>query len=317
VRVGELVIAIGNPFGLETSLSLGVVSARNRDVNQGRYDDFIQTDAAINRGNSGGPLFNLDGDVIGVNSAILSPTGASVGIGFAIPANLARSVVQQLLTFGETRRGWLGVGIQAVTIDLARTVGLPRPSGALVHRVDAGGPADLAGIEPGDLILTFDGRQVPDERWLSRTVADTAAGKRVFVELLRNKTPMTIEVTISRLAEPGDRPTSRAPEGSDGQATTSIMGLTVASLSDGLRRRYGIPADTVGVVVLGVEPTSDAYGKISVGDVIAEVSWRPVGNTDDFASLVRAAVEAGGQVLMLVHQNGEPVFHALMPFQKQ
>ncbi|MEC7266675.1 MAG: Do family serine endopeptidase, partial [Pseudomonadota bacterium] len=201
-RVGDWVIAIGNPFGLGGSLSAGVISAINRDINAGPYDSFIQTDAAINRGNSGGPLFNLDGEVIGVNSAIISPSGGSVGIGFSIPADLASSVIAQLRKFGETRRGWLGVRIQAVTDDLAESLGLDKPRGALVSEVSEDGPAKKGGIRVGDVIVRFNGTDVPQMRDLPRIVADTEISKKVKVEVIRRGKSKTLTIVTGRLEEP-------------------------------------------------------------------------------------------------------------------
>ncbi|HBU98685.1 S1C family serine protease, partial [Thalassospira lucentensis] len=200
-RIGDWAMAIGNPFGLGGTVTAGIVSARNRNINQGPYDDFIQTDASINRGNSGGPLFNLEGDVIGINSAIYSPSGGSVGIGFAIPSAIAQSVVDQLKEYGRTRRGWLGVHIQTVTDDIADSVGLDESTGAMVAGVSDEGPAKEAGIKQGDVILTFDGKEVESMRRLPRIVADTKIGKDVDVVIWRDGKKQTVQVELGELEE--------------------------------------------------------------------------------------------------------------------
>ncbi|MEL6481195.1 MAG: Do family serine endopeptidase, partial [Pseudomonadota bacterium] len=200
-RVGDWVLAIGNPFGLGGSVSAGIISARDRNINAGPYDDFIQTDAAINRGNSGGPLFNLDGEVIGVNTAIISPTGGSIGIGFAVPSAIAENVVAQLQEFGQTKRGWLGVRIQTVNDELAEALGLDRPQGALVADVTSEGPAEEGGIEAGDVILKFDGKDISEMRDLPRIVAETAVGSTVRVVVFRKGKTQSVKVTLGLLEE--------------------------------------------------------------------------------------------------------------------
>ena len=201
LRLGEWVIAIGNPFSLGGTVTAGIVSARNRDINSGPYDNYIQTDAAINRGNSGGPLFNLDGEVIGINTAIISPSGGSIGIGFAVPSDTAVDVIDQLRQYGEVRRGWLGVRIQQVTDDIAESLNISPPRGALVAGIDDKGPAKPAGIEPGDVIVTFDGHDVKEMHDLPRIVADTPVGKTVDVVVIRKGKEETHKVTVGRLAD--------------------------------------------------------------------------------------------------------------------
>lgn len=201
LRVGDWVMAIGNPFGLGGSVTAGIVSALNRDIHAGNYDDFIQTDAAINRGNSGGPLFNLDGEVVGVNSAIISPSGASVGIGFAVPASTAQPIVEQLLKYGETRRGWIGVRIQTVTPDIAESVGLGPVRGALIAGLTEGGPAAAGGLEPGDVVLAFDGHPISTMRDLPRMVAGTEIGSTVELQIFRDGETLTRRVDIARLED--------------------------------------------------------------------------------------------------------------------
>jgi len=264
---GDWVLAIGNPFGLGGSLSVGIISARNRDIQSGRYDDFIQTDAAINRGNSGGPLFNMDGEVIGVNSAILSPSGGSVGIGFAIPSNLVRQVADQLLKYGHTRRGWLGVSVRSITREVAQTFGLDKATGALVVSVTSGGPAQKAGLEVGDLITRFDDDVIADSRNLTRIAADSEIGRKVKVHYIRGKKARVTNVTIGRLQEDDDeqvdtRPSTTTP--TSGQ----VMGMSLSVLDSTLRRRYNIRSDVAGLVVTDIAVGSDAASKIRVGVVV-------------------------------------------------
>lgn len=311
-RVGDWVIAIGNPFGLGGSLTAGVISARGREIG-GRYDDYIQTDVAINRGNSGGPLFNLDGDVVAVNTAIYSPTGASVGISFSIPSNLARHIVDQLLEYGETRRGWLGVSVQPVTSGMAPALGLTAPRGAIISRVEENGPAAEAGIETGDLILRFDGREVPDSRSLPRMVAETEVGRQVVIALRRRGENMTLRATVERLVEAGapaapTRRTSPAPQ----QTSEAILGLTLAPLDEASRRRYRVHPDASGVLVTAVDPESDAAGKVRPGDVIEEVAWSPVASITEVRNVVDAA-SGSGEILLVLNRNGQFVLQSVRP----
>lgn len=316
-RVGDWVIAIGNPFGLGGSLTAGVISARGREIG-GRYDDYLQTDVAINRGNSGGPLFDMDGRVVGVNTAIFSPTGASVGISFSIPSNIAAPVVRQLSQFGETRRGWLGVNVQAVTADTAEALGLSSPRGAIVSRVDPDGPAYAAGIERGDLILAFDGEIVPDDRRLPRMVADTPIGSRVSIDVLRRGEPLSLEVEVARLDEP-DAVTPR-PVGADADtpgvtpSSRTLFGLTLAPITDALRRTHRLHPDARGLVVTAVEAGSDAAGKVRVGDVVEEIAWTAVANVDEARQIARtAAGETGRPVLFSLNRQGQFVLQSLRP----
>jgi serine protease Do len=316
-RVGDWVIAIGNPFGLGGSLTAGVISARGREIG-GRYDDYLQTDVAINRGNSGGPLFNMDGQVVGVNTAIFSPTGASVGISFSIPSNIAAPIVRQLAEFGETRRGWLGVNVQAVTADTAEALGLNSPRGAIVSRVDPDGPAYAAGMERGDLILAFNGELVPDDRRLPRMVADTAIGSRVSVDILRRGEPLTLEVEVQRLDEPDAAPPR--PVGSDTDtpgimpSSRTVFGLTLAPVTDALRRTHRLHPDARGLVVTAVEPGSDAAGKVRVGDVVEEIAWTQVSTVDEARQIARAAAgETGRPVLFSLNRQGQFILQSLRP----
>jgi len=298
--VGDWVVAIGNPFGLGGSLSAGIVSARNRDIRSGPYDNFIQTDAAINQGNSGGPLFNMDGEVVGINTAIISQSGGSLGIGFSIPINLAKPVIEQLIEFGETRRGWLGVEIQDVSEDIAAGLGRPDTAGALVSRVVQGSPSDGV-IEEGDLILEFDGKPITKMRDLPRIVAETEVGKSVAVEVLRKGKDTILEVTLGRLEqvdpfmEVGDLPPEEVPVN-----TGSLLGLSVADFDDGWRERFGIPADIDGAVVSEVEVGSDAEDKgLRIGHTILEVNQQVVYSAVDVKNIVGTAAEAGREVILL------------------
>lgn len=307
-RVGDWVMAIGNPFGLGGSVSVGIVSARNRDINAGPYDNFIQTDAAINKGNSGGPLFDMYGDVIGINTAIVSPNGGSIGIGFAVPAKTAAAVVDQLKEFGETRRGWLGVRIQAVSDDIAESLGLKEPKGALVAGITEKGPADAAGIQAGDVIVRFDGRDVPNVRELPRMVADTPISKEVDVVVLRKGKEVALKVKLGRLEE-GEKLAGLEKSGKGdapvAASATKIAGLTLAPLDQASRARFKIK-DTVakGVVITEVDPASGAAEKrIVAGDVILEIGQEAVGSVDDVAKRL-GAIKAGGQRRALILLSG-------------
>jgi len=303
MRVGDWVMAIGNPFGLGGSVTVGIISATKRDINAGPYDDFIQTDAAINRGNSGGPLFNMEGEVIGVNTAIISPTGGSIGIGFAVPSNTATKVLSQLKEYGETRRGWLGVHVQSVTEEIAEGLGLVEPMGALVASVAPDGPAAAAGIEAGDVILDFDGQEINSMRDLPRAVVGTAIDKDVPVKLLRGGKTLNVTVKIGRLPEDEAEEEDEieetlpvAPEGED------LLGLTIAPLTDDLREKYAISDKIEGVVITDVEPDSPAARKnVKAGDVIVEVTQEEVHQPHDVIDRLRAVKRSGrGRVLLLL-----------------
>src|SRR5688572_23350518 len=254
-RVGDWVIAIGNPFGQMGTVTAGIVSARNRGIG-GDYDDFIQTDAAINRGNSGGPLFNMNGEVVGVNTAIYSPTGGSIGIGFAIPSNDVRLIIAQLQKTGTVTRGMIGINFQRITEEIAASMNLNSLAGALVSRVTAGGPAARAGIQNGDVILSFDGRQV-DDRTLPRIVANTAVGKTAPVEFLRRGQKRTVNITVARLAEDNDQGTNYRP-GPPPPRQTTTLGVSLEEVTAGHRARYRIAEDVMGVVVTAVDPLGPA-----------------------------------------------------------
>lgn len=314
-RVGDWVVAIGNPFGFGGSLTAGVISARGRDIG-GRYDDFLQTDVAINQGNSGGPLFNLEGEVIGVNTAIFSPTGASVGISFSIPSAVAAPVVGQLVEFGETRRGWLGVNVQTVTPDMAEAMGLSAPRGAVVTRIDEDGPAAGTPLEAGDVILAFDGRAVADDRALPRIVAETEPGRTANVEVLRRGESVSFDVEVGRLEEDtGPRaPAGAGPgegTGTGAGVSDSLFGLTLAPLTDAHRRRYRVHPDADGLVVTAVDPASDAAGKVREGDVVEEIAWTRVESLDQAISLADSAGADGTPVLFSLNRQGQYVLQTL------
>src|SRR6476646_329328 len=284
LRLGEWVIAIGNPFSLGGSVTAGIVSARNRDINSGPYDNYIQTDAAINRGNSGGPLFNLDGDVIGVNTAIISPSGGSIGIGFAVPSKVVLAVTSQLQQFGEIHRGWLGVKIQQVTDEIAESLNLKPVRGALVAGIDDKGPAKPAGIEAGDVIVKFDGKEIKEMRDLPRIVADTPVGKQTPVVVIRKGKEETKTVTLGRL-EDGEKLAAADPKDggtTDKPVVKKTLGLELANMSDDLRKRYKIKDTVKGVIITGVDANSSAADKrLTPGDVIVEIAQETVANTGD------------------------------------
>lgn len=310
-RVGDWVIAIGNPFGLGGSVTAGIISARQRDINSGPYDAFIQTDAAINKGNSGGPLINLDGEVIGINTAIYSPSGGSVGIGFAVPTSIAKNVIEQLRDFGETRRGWLGVHIQTVTDEIAQSLDLEEPKGALVANVTEDGPAEKGGIRAGDIILEFDGKPVDKMRSLPRLVAETPVGKNTNVLVWRKGKEQTLTVSLGRLEAQEARTANKSPgSGKPGSAAVDELGVGLASLDDELRLKYEIPAEIDGVLITSVEPNGNAAEKqLKEGDVIVEVNQDPVSTPGNIAAKIATAVEAGKEsVLLLVNSRGDRRF---------
>src|SRR5680860_201694 len=315
MRVGDWVMAIGNPFGLGGSVTVGIISATKRDINAGPYDDFLQTDAAINRGNSGGPLFNMEGEVVGVNTAIISPTGGSIGIGFAVPSNSAIKVLDQLKQYGETRRGWLGVHVQNVTDEIAESLGLAAPVGALVAQVSPDGPAANAGIKPSDVIVRFDGQAIENMCDLPRAVVSAPIGKDVSVELLRGGESLDITVKIGRLPEDEDEEANAEadPEAATGEEggedqemiepeREDLLGLSIAPLTEALRSKYGIGAGVEGVIITDVEPNSPAAQKhVKPGDVIVEVTQEEVRQPQDVVARLLAVKRSGrGRVLLLL-----------------
>ncbi|MCA1491706.1 Do family serine endopeptidase [Sinorhizobium alkalisoli] len=319
IRIGDWVMVVGNPFGLGVSVSVGVVSARGRNINAGPYDNFIQTDAAINRGNSGGPLFNMQGEVIGINTAILSQTGMSVGIGFAVPAELAVNVVNQLKEFGETRRGWLGVRIQPVSDDIAESLKMERPHGALVSGIIEGGPIAHGEIKAGDIITRFDGADIAETRDLIRAVGESAVGKAVDVVIIREGKEQTVRITLGRL-EDGEQlakavtvPEGQGTEPQDPQAaplpaSDAVLGMKLAVLDEDRRKAFGIAETIEGVVVTEVRPNSPAAERrLEPGDVIVEVGQEAMATPEDVTARVEALKADGRRnaLLMIANKSGE------------
>ena len=319
-RVGDWVLAIGNPFGLGGTVTAGILSARQRDINSGPYDDFLQTDASINRGNSGGPMFNMDGQVIGINTAIYSPSGGSIGIGFAIPSSLAKSIVAELITESDhtVHRGWLGVRIQAVTDEIAESLGLDKPRGALVASVNDKGPAQVGGIEPGDIVLTFDGKPVDDMRHLPRLVAETQVDKTVAVTVWRKRKEVKLQVKVGRLTEtetasatePG-KPKDVPLKDEGGIVTT--LGLTLSNITPALKEKFSLADDAKGVVVVEVGKDSTAAEKgLKPGDLIMEAAQEEIKSTTQVTTKIDAAKKSGRKsILLLVQRQGDLRFVAL------
>jgi len=320
LRIGDWVMAIGNPFGFGGTVTVGIVSALERDINSGPYDKFIQTDASINRGNSGGPLFNLDGEVVGINTAIISPTGGSIGIGFAVPTEIAVPVLDQLRQYGETRRGWLGVRIQEVTDEIAESLGMDAARGALIAGITEGGPAADAGIQPGDVVVEFDGREVPTMRDLPGIVADTPVGKDVKITVLRKGQELEVAATLGRLEEDeqlvagksGSKNEAMPEEETD--ASVMALGLTLQPLTADARAEYGIPDETQGVLVSEVEPGSAAdENQIQAGDVIVEVGQEAVTAPEEVSARLAELSRQDRQsaLLLIASPNGDLRFVAL------
>ena len=315
VKVGNWAMAIGNPFGLVNTVTVGIVSARARDINAGPFDDFIQTDASINRGNSGGPLFNLNGQVIGVNTAIYSPSGGSVGIGFAIPSALAENIVEQLEEHGRTIRGWLGVRIQTVTEDLASTLGLDRPYGALVASVIPNSPAEKAGIKAGDVILDFNGSEVSEMRKLPRLVAETKVNSRSNVTIWRNERKKSLKVVIAEMKE--EEKEVKESKNNNGADTLKSdyfeqLGITLSSITQDVRMRQNIPENVSGLLVTKVEQNTDAEIKgIRPGDIVQEINQVSVNEINAFRKILNSLKGSKKGVLLLVNRQGNINFVAL------
>ena len=320
-KVGEWVLAIGSPFTLTGTVSAGIISARNRDIHVGRYDDFIQTDASINKGNSGGPLFNMKGEVIGINTLIYSPSGGSIGLGFATPSSEVRPVIAQLIQYGKAKRGWLGVSIQSVDQDIADSLGLKNASGALVSSVKPKSPAANGGIQANDVILTFDGKEVPDSKRLPRIVAETAVDRDVEVKLWRDGKEVAKTVRIGEMPdqqmvataeEPGaDKDGKAAPKGTD----VGQLGLSLAQITPEARQRYQLGDDVSGVLVTSVKPDSPAADKQLIpGDVLVEVNQQEVKSPKDVVDKVEQARKANKKsVLLLVQRQGSEVGFVALP----
>lgn len=322
LRVGDWIVAIGNPFGLGGTVTAGIVSAQQRDIQSGPYDDFIQTDASINRGNSGGPMFNLKGEVIGINTAIFSPSGGSVGIGFAIPSDLAKPIIDQLIKYGKTRRGWLGVRIQVVTDDIAESFGLKDAHGALIASVTPTGPAEKAGIKPGDIVLKLNGRDIKEMRELPRIVAESEIDSEATLEYWRDGKMNTTKIRIGELEKAEDdgllgKDGESEEDGStnpDGKSTSiEAVGLLVAALSAQDRQTYNIGDDVNGVLVVETTPSSEAAEKgLTAGDVIVEINQQSVTSAATAKDIIDKASKAGrNSVLLLVNREGDVRFVAL------
>ena len=310
-RVGDWVMAMGNPLGQGFSVSAGIISARNRSLS-GTYDDYIQTDAAINRGNSGGPLFNMDGEVIGVNTAILSPNGGSIGIGFSMASNVVSGVVDQLQEFGETRRGWLGVRIQDVTDDMAEAMDLAATNGAMVTDLPAG-PAEDAGIEPGDIIVGFDGRHVEDVRDLVNQVGAAPVGKTVEVDVIRNGELITLDVVLGRREDAEGSFDEPAAQEEPEEQSSEILGVTLFEITDEFREESGLPSSVEGLFVADVDQASEAFDKgLRPGSVIEKAGRVSIFTIEDFEAQISAAKADGRKsILLLVRDSGSPRFLAL------
>ncbi|MBB4198552.1 serine protease [Rhodoblastus sphagnicola] len=309
-RVGDWVIAVGNPFALGGSVTAGIISAKNRDIDSGPYDSFIQTDAAINKGNSGGPLFNMAGEVVGINTAILSPTGGSIGIGFATPAATAQPVIEQLLKFGETRRGWLGVRIQKVDDGIAESLGLGKPRGALISGLDDKGPSAKAGFKPGDVIVAFDGKPVPDAHELPKIVAQAPVGKEVEIVVVREGREVARKVTLGRLDERNAKlAKAEEPKPAPPLTTASVkmFGLELAPLDEAARGKFQIK-DGVKVGALIVKVDSDtpaAEQKLTPGEIVTEINRTPVTRPEDVEAQVKALKADKKKTALLLVANGQ------------
>ena len=307
-RVGDWVIAIGNPFGLGGTVTSGIISARNRDINLTRYDDFIQTDASINQGNSGGPLFNLKGEVVGINTAIIAPGQAgSIGIGFAIPANAASNVVDQLINFGETRRGWLGVRIQKVTKEIAEAVKLKKPEGALVASVGEKSPADKAGVKAGDIILEFDGKKIDIMRTLPKVVASTKVGKDVQLKIWRNKKLITKKLTLGRLESSQEFKTKNPKIKKIKEIEIESLKITVRDLNQEDISSRKLNKDTKGVVIMEISNISPLKGSLNVNDIIIEAQKLPITKSSDLKNVVNEIKKRGDKNLLLsvINENNQ------------
>ena len=297
-RVGDWVVAIGNPFGLGGTVTAGIISARNRDINLTRYDDFIQTDASINQGNSGGPLFNLNGDVVGINTAILGQSG-SIGIGFAIPANAASAVIDQLIKYGETKRGWLGVRIQEVTKEIADVENLKNTEGALIASVGEKSPAKKAGLKPGDIILKFDGKKIDKMRTLPKIVSRTEVGKSVELQIWRNKKLITKKLILGRLESSEDFKAEIKPKVITKDTEIDTLKITVRDITANEIESRKLEKNLKGVVISAISNKSPLAGVLQVGDIILEVQKNKISNARELNSLIKSIYQKGKQTLLL------------------
>ena len=304
-RVGDWAVAIGNPFGLGGTVTAGIISARNRDINLTRYDDFIQTDASINQGNSGGPLFNLKGEVIGINTAIIAPgQSGSIGIGFAIPANAASNVINQLIEFGETKRGWLGVRIQEVTKEIAEVEKLKKPEGALVASVGQNSPADKAGIKAGDIILEFDGKKIDTMRTLPKVVANTEVGKSVQLKIWRDKKSITKRLVLGRL-ESSEEFKEKKTKTVKKEKEIESLKITVRDVTKDDITSRRLRKNTSGAVILDISSRSPLVNLLSINDIIIEVQKKPVKNSTDLNKIVESIFKKGEKTLLLTVINSQ------------
>lgn len=319
IRVGDWVLAIGNPFGLGGSITAGIVSAKSRDIESGPYDSFIQTDASINQGNSGGPMFNLKGEVIGINTAIFSTTGGSMGIGFAIPINLIDFVIKQLKENGEVKRGWIGVKMQPNSKDIAVSLGLEKNQGVVISSVSENSSAFRAGIQPGDIVLKFDNHQIDNTKNLSRMVAETEVGKSVPVELWRNNQRLNLTVLIENMPpektaairkSPGDNEAIDTPEETESGKTAYDLGIAVENISAEIINRYNLPANSSGAAVVSVRPNSDAGNKgLKAGDIITQIDKKPVLDSDDVQNYINQAINENRRPVLLQIKDGEQLHY--------
>jgi len=298
-RVGDWVVAIGNPFGLGGTVTSGIISARNRDVGLTRYDDFIQTDASINQGNSGGPLFNLEGKVIGINTAILSPSGTNSGIGFAIPANAASNIIDQLIKYGETKRGWLGVRIQQVTKEIAEVQQLEEPKGALIAGVSEGSPAEKAGIKPGDVILEFDGKKIKTMRNLPKIVANTEVGKRVDVKIWRNKKLISKKLVLGRLESSKEFLAKNKKSKKFKKTEIESLKISVRDLTSSDIDQRKLDKNLKGVVVTEISFKSPLSFLLSSGDIIVELQGQAIKNTKDLERVSKDIAKSTKKTLLI------------------
>lgn len=316
MRVGDWILAVGNPYGLGGTVTAGIISARARDINAGLFDDFLQTDAAINRGNSGGPMFNMNGDVVGINTAIYSPTGGSIGIGFAVPSALAQPVIDKLKTGQKIERGWLGVKIQTVTDEIADSLGMKKTQGALVVGVTPGGPAEKSKLQAGDVIVRFHGVEIDTMRKLPRVVAETPIGTKTEIEVWRAGAVKKFDVTVGKLDEADEKKLMEGKLDEPKSAPTKgeeWLGMRVAPITDDLRGEYGIPDATKGMLILEVKPGSQAEKKaIEAGDIIVEANQKPVRSIGDLKSaLDHVRSQKRKSILLYVSKDGETLFTAL------
>jgi serine protease Do len=322
-RVGDWIIAIGDPYTFGGTVTAGIISARGRNINAGQYDDFIQTDAPINKGNSGGPMFNMKGEVIGINTAIFSPSGGSVGIGFAIPTSLAKPVLTQLRAHGHIDRGWLGVKIQDVTDEIADSVGLKKAEGALVMEVTKDSPADKAGIKIGDIITHFDGKEIRQMRNLPRMVADTPIGKAVNVDVWRKGETKTVAITLGQLKEKEEAENSEGGEDEDNGPSPTIkgrevLGMTVSPITPEVREKFGVTAGIKGVLVTKLKEESEAAKRgLQAGDIITQVGETPIEDAKALSDAVANARSAGRKFLLLRVTHGTESLFVTLPVEEK